>query len=391
MASQDEMLAQNRNMRALALAMFPSNRKYLGSFSSVGTSTAGGGSARVKLYNVGLGTSLLIEVVANVTIGSHATSLASPKAPWNIVDKIKLTDYDGTDRINTTGYSMYLVNRRREAELGKCITGRAEANFDSLTAVAGSNTIIQPNFYHPATPIATGTVDIKLMMQLPLAYDPDSDLRGAVLMQTALGEMYLNLDFNPVFQAVSGVDSVFTTDTGSTVTVNSISVNVWQDYLLLQSIGGATPLPQLDLLTVYEINTLRTTDNIAVGAEKLISYPNVRSVKSLMWYYVNNGAMATGDGSISRFRLIVNGNNILQDNTARSQLFNQRYFLNGRDLPPSTYLMNHSKKPIETAAYGNVQLGVTPSAYTAGTTYMEPTFENFYTKGSVLPGIPQGS
>jgi len=390
--SADELIAQNRQMRALALAMFPRCRKQLGSFNAVGVSDTGGGSARIKLYNVGLGLGVLVEVVALVDIGTAATSIVSPQSPWNMVSRFRLTDYDNTDRINTTGYGLYLISRRRDAEQDRGAAGLADAYFGALTAAPGNNTVSQPNYIMPKTPVATGTnVELRLMYYLPLAYDPENDLRGAVLMQTALGEMYLNIDFNNVFQAATGVDSVFRTSNSSTVTVNSITVNVWQDYLLLQAVGGQTPLPQLDLLTVYELNEMQTTDNIAVGQGKLISFPNVRSVKSMGLYYVNNGTMAADIGDISRFRLVVNGNNILQENSARSQLVTQRRLLRGTDLPAGTYIFDSSTRPIETAMYGNVQMEVTPSAYTAGVTYMGVVFESMYTKGSALPGMNQSS
>ena len=49
-------------------------------------------------------------------------------------------------------------------------------------------------------------------------------------------------------------------------------------------------------------------------------------------------------------------------------------------------------KPIETAVYGNVQLGATPAAYTAsGNTAMVVAFESMFAKGAVLPGLSQAS
>lgn len=284
--------------------------------------------------------------------------------------------------------------RKKSAAIGKAKPyNYASAIYGPATANPFTTGMIGiPSFVDPDMTLATGTRNIRVFYYLPLAYDPENDLRGAVLMQTALGEMYLNIDFVNSFQpAAANVDSPFAVSSSSTVAVNSISVNVWQDYLLLQSVGGQTPLPQLDLLTVYELNELRTTDNIAVAQEKLINFPNVRSVMGMGLYYVNNSAMTTNLGDINRFRLIVNGNNVLTDNNDRSQLWTQRDFLQGNDFGASTYIWDFSKKPIETAVYGNVQMGVTPGAYTAGNTHMDILFESMYTKGSVLPGLSQSA
>lgn len=390
----NDLIAQNQQMRALALALFPRCRKNLGAFNATGVSAAGGGSARIKLYNVGLGTRLLVEVVANVTIGTAATTVAGPKSPYNMVDKFRLTDYDGTDRINCSGFALTQANRKRRAVqgLGIGLGFRDNASFGVLSAAPGSNVVDQPQLIEPAMPVAIGTDNWRVWYEIPLAYEPESDLRGAVLMQTALGEMYLNIDFNNTFQAAAAnADAVAVVNASSTVVVNSITVNVWQEYLLLQAVGGQAPLPQLDLLTVYELNETRSTDNIAVSQEKLINFPNVRSVLGLQMYYVNAGAMATGVGSINRFRQIVNGNNVLTDDNDRSQLVTQRQILRGVDFGNSCYLWDYSRKPIETAIFGNVQMGVTPTAYTAGNTHIDYCFESMYTKGSVLPGMAQSA
>jgi hypothetical protein len=94
---------------------------------------------------------------------------------------------------------------------------------------------------------------------------------------------------------------------------------------------------------------------------------------------------------MSLIRLYVNGNNILTENTMAAQLMEQRtsMWADG-DLRASTYFLDHRTKPVETAVFGNVQAGFSPSAYTAaGTTYMGIGFESMYTKGSVLPGLQQ--
>src|SRR5574337_732489 len=261
----NQLIQQNAQMRALTLALSPKSLKNLGNFSATGVNTAagaGGGNVRVKLYNVGIGLKLYVEVVANITVGVHATALSGPQSPWNMVSRVRVTDYDGTDRINLSGYGMYLMNTKRRGSNYGLFRSHSEA----LTAAAAYTAppFALPNLVEPDVLIAAATKNVRFFMEVPFAYS-DNDLRGAVLMQTALGELYLSLDFNNTFQAEAAtVDTPFVVDTGSTVAVNSISVNVWQEYLPLQAIGGQSPLPQLDLLTVYELNEIRSTDNIAV-------------------------------------------------------------------------------------------------------------------------------
>lgn len=381
---QNDIITQNAQMRGALLALSPRMRKDLGNF----TGGAVGGTTRIKIYNVGIITKLRYRVSSALDLGAGA-GVASPQAPFNIVNKIRLTDFDGTDRVNVPGYLQWLIN---------CARNRTLWGYHNFAGGAAATT-------DPVVPTTAATANqtFSAWNEVPLAYEPESDLRGAILAQTALGEMYLNLDWSTSLFAAAQADSLYNGGTASVAVnaANSLQAQVWQDFLLPQAVGGQVPLPQIDLLTVYELNSFRSTDNIAIGTEKLINYPNVRSVLASYLWYVNNGVMtavttALGNSvtnDMARFRIIANGNNVLYDATMLNQLMEQRLSMwADGDLRPSTYFFDHRKKPVETSVYGNVQLGVTPSAYTAGAnTYMGVGFESFYTKGSVLPGLSQAS
>lgn len=378
----EDIVKQNAAMRGALLALSPRMRKNLGNF----TGFAAGGTARIKIFNVGVTTRLRARTLSALDLGAGA-GVASPQAPFNAHSNVQLIDYDGTSRCNVPGYLLWLINCVRNKTL------HGYHNFAGGSAVS-------PEPVVPTT-AATANQTFAFWNEIPLAYDMENDLRGAILSQTALGEMYLNITFNNSLFAAAQADSLYNGGTASVVVNagNSLQVQVFQDFLLPQAVGNAVPIPQIDLLTVYELNSLRSSDNIAINQEKLVSYPNARSVLGAYVWYVNNGVMTavtTAVGGVitndmSLFRLYANGNNILQENTMLSQLQEQRtaMMVDG-DLRPSTYFFDHRMKPIETAVFGNVQLGATPSAYTpAGTTYMGIGFESMYTKGSVLPGLQQ--
>ena len=368
-------LAQaNAGMRAALLQTAPRMQK------NVVTMTGEAGqTTRAKLFNVGIVTKLELYITAAITIGT-ATATASTKAPYNLISRIRLTDYDGTDRVNLSGFQLFLLNSVRKRQL-------YGANNDSATAV----------FTNPTVPTAVGNGTISFFMEVPVAFDVDNpvvqlqDLRGCILAQTAVGDMYLSIDWNPSYYTNGDLESVYSG--GATTTVvkngnNNISCIVWQHYLLPQAIGGngQLPLPQLDMMTVYELNgNVRSSDNLAVNTEKLISYPNVRSVIGAYFNYVQAATLT--QGKINQFRLIANGNNILTDNTELLQLLHQRNYVNG-DTVPGCYFVTHRDKPIETALYGNVQMGITPNTVGANP-YIELAFESFYTKGMALPGFNQ--
>jgi hypothetical protein len=371
-------MQQNIGLRQALLATAPRMRKNLGTFTQNG---APGGTTRVKLFNVGITTRILLDVTATYTVGVAPATL-SPKAPWNVIQKVKLTDYDGTDRINASGYQLWVLNSVR--------AGGQPYGYNNTTA---ANVLAAPNM-----PVAVGAQTSEFLIEVPLAFNPSNDLRGALLTQTAVGEAFLNIDWNSMFYQSANADAVFNGAPTTTITNVVISVNVIQEYLLPQQIGNQVPLPTLDLMTVYEFaGAVKSSDNISVNQEKLFNYPNVRSVIGFYTNYVNNGVMNAATTDVSKFRLIANGNNVLREYGPSDKLFEQRIigatggFAPMSDLRAGTYFELHRDKPIETALFGNVQYGITPSAANGGNQYFEVGFESFYTKGSTLPGLSQSS
>ena len=237
----------------------------------------------------------------------------------------------------------------------------------------------------PVVPTGTGANQtIKFYIEVPLAFS-EVDLRGAILAQTGSGEQYVTITWNEDFLQDGNDNGVYNSDGSSgTCTVNSISVQVSQHYLMPQQISGQTPYPMLDLLTVYEINGNRLiADNLTNGQERLIDYPNNRAIMGVYANYQNSNAMSN---AIGQFRTIVNGNNVLTDMSLDQQLMMQRRWLSGADLKTGAFFFLHRGRVIETAQYGNVQVGLTPNASTT-TPNLELMFESMYAKGSTLQGI----
>lgn len=379
--SPQQALAQNQGIRQLLLQTAPRMRKNLGVFSNpLGQTT------RIQIFNTGLITSLQAVVTCPVTIGI-ANATPSPRAPYNLISRIRLTDYDGTDRLNWSGFQLFVLN---------CVRARMPygVNNGGPIVTAGGSSVLGGIIVNPSTPTVIGNGTISFLLDIPLAYDPEADLRGMIMGQTAVGQMYLTVDWNAnliLNGANASVDAVYNGAATSTVImqagITGPSIQIWQEYLMPQSVGGQLPLPLIDLQTVYEMSgNLRDNSNLAANAEKLFNYPNVRSVIGGYFNYLNgvNAMLAT---DINQFRLIANGNNILRDDTLFTQQIRQRNYLQG-DIAFGTYWYLHRSKPIETALFGNVQAGITPNLVNAAALF-EIGYESFYTKGSALPGIVQ--
>lgn len=354
---------ENLNMRQVLLNTASPMAYNLGTYTE--SSAPEGKTTRIKLQNTGILTKLGLVVTANVTIGT-ATATLSPKAPWNVIKQIKMTDFQGTDRVNCSGLQLWALNSVRKKY-------PAYLNNGDLADVSSM----------PDVPTAVGTANIKFYVEVPFAFS-EVDLRGAILAQTGAGEQYLTITWNEDFHQNGNDNGVYNGAGTSTVAVNSISVQVVQHYLMPQQISGQTPYPMLDLLTVYEINGNRLiADNLTNGQERLLDYPNNRSILGVYANYMNNSVMSN---AIGQFRTIVNGNNVLTDLTNDHQLMMQRGWLSGADLKTGVFFFLHRGRVIETAQYGNVQVGLTPNAATTSPT-LELMFESMYAKGATLQGI----
>jgi hypothetical protein len=369
--------SQNAQARYAMLTNSPRYTKKLGTYSAnAGT----GATTRVKLQNVGIITKLRLYVTANVTI-AVANAVQSTKGPYNLIDRIRLADFANQDRVNCSGFQLWEANCVRN----KTFFG---ANNEAATAV----------FTNPSYPVATGNKVVSFFIDVPVAYDAQNpivglqDLRGAILAQTGVGELYLTIDWLKTLVSNAGdIDALYsgagTTTVVGTAGVNDINVTVWQEYIFPQAIPGTNtvPMPMQDLMTVYELNGyVKSSDNLAVNQEKLINVPNVRSVIGAYYNYVTAGAAA--QGNVAGIRFIANGNNVITEDSELSALFRQRCYLNS-DLVVGAYFSTFRERPIETSLYGNVQIGFTPAVVGGGNQYVELMWEDFYVSGAALPGV----
>lgn len=373
-ASEETMIRQNLHARQLLLSSAPRQNKNIGTYQ-----TGLNGTLRIKAFNVGILTHFRLLVQAAITIGT-AVAVPSGKAPWNLITRLRFSDYDNTDRVNASGFQLFIWN---------CVRRRSFWGYNNEAATAVLT--------NPVVPTAVASDTLSFFIDVPIAYDIDNpvpmsqDLRGGMIMQTGVGECYLTIDFTNSLYTNNDVESVYAGAATTTVvgqSANFISVTVWQFFLMPQAIGpnNEVPLPMWDLNTVYEFaGNIRSSDNLAVGATRLFQFPNMRSVIGSYFNYVAGGVLAN---TVTSLQLIVNANNIIREDTRDSRWFEQRLLLNS-DIADGVFFYNHRDKPVETWLYGNVQMGFVPSAVGANP-YVEQGYETFYTKGASLPGIPQG-
>lgn len=371
---------KNLMLRTALLQTGVPQRKNLG--TTVGVL---GQSSRIKLFNVGILTSLRILVSVPITIGT-ATAVPSVRGPWNLIQRLRLSDYDGTDRVNLSGFQLYELDsvRRRQAY-----------GYNNQNQVSAAGIIVNPN-----VPTAVGSATLSFVLEVPVCVNDNradglnQDLTGAIYAQTGVGELYLTIDWNPNLYVNGSIDAVYSGAPTTTVVLNGVagpSVTVYQNFIFPQTLqGGGVPLPVIDLSSVYELaGNIRSADNLAQNSEKLLNFPNLRRVLGAYFNFVNNGTVSSTD--VSNLRVIVNGNNILYEANQTLQIIDQRLYCEGDIVLGGFYWLSFRDRPIETALFGNVQFGLTPNAVITGVAFIEQLFESVYTKGAALPGMQQSS
>jgi len=373
----------NAIMRRLLVDSAPKYIKKLGTVTAVA-----GGDARIKLANVGIITRLICQVTCNLTIGT-ATATIGPKGAHAAITKVKLTDFDGSDRISCSGYQLFIRNSLRNHQ--SALQGMAALQSAVIGTSATTAGLPTTGLTNPNIPTAVATANMVFFIEVPVAIDSDAnDLRGAILAQTTVGELYLVLSFASAFYGNGDDDKVYNGAATTTVAINSISIDTFQEYYLPQALSnGVVPIPQLDILTVYELNgALRSTDNLVSGSEKLLSLPNVRQIIGVYSNYLNNAIMGGGSGNdLAIIKLIANGNNIIREYSANFLYYEQRRRL-GTDIGKGAYFIDMKENPIQTNLYGNVQLSLTPGGVLTSPS-VEVMYEGLYIKGAALSGLSQ--
>lgn len=333
-----------------------------------------GSSLRIPLERIGVMTGIVLEVTVPVNITIAATQ--SPFGPYNSISTVKYTDYAGVDRVFTSALQLHVLN---------CFRGSKFLNNSQKMDgyITGAETGVDTNILEFPTAVAAS--NLVFALYIPIAYDPASDLRGAVLSQTIYGDHYVTLQLP---SALVGSDALVFPYTAGTVASNgNVTVQAYQHYIMPQN--GVAGLPQIDLSTIYAIEGNYTdSSNIAANQDKYINWPNNRGILSALHIFDNGGSGVANGADLSQITLLGNSNTNIRE-MLPSYLRRQMRYMLGADLASGVYFLSSRSQPITTQLYGNVQTKF--SILTANANpYFSSQYESFYMAGTPLPGIAQG-
>lgn len=342
-----------------------------------------GQTARFKVLNSGYLTGFYVTMTIVTPIGVAAATL-SPRGLYAAINRIRFTDYAQVDRLNLSGYQLFVrntVNALHPHLAGMALASGADQS--ASLAVPGMTV----GYTNPTINLTVGTRTEKVTFYVPVARNAQrGDLRGMIDAENVEGEAYLNIELASLLYANGNDDYMFNGAATTTATLTSATFDVVQEFYYPQKIQGVLPRPLLDMKTVYELaGAQRTTDNLSAGADKIINVMNNRSIRRVYVNYQNNGVLGGSSGNeLDRLKFLIGGSNYIQDVTEEQKCFMQRQDM-GHDLPKGSYYFEFDHG-LETSSYGIAQLAVQPGG-TLVSPYVETCFENLYTIGAPLSAV----
>ena len=344
------------------------------------TANFGDGIIKIPLLRMGIMTGVLLQVTVPVVIAT-APAVPSPVAPWNIGQVVSYVDFAGVSRTRTHGFQLWAAQSMKQGDALSAIPASNYATGAGPSLNAVTNVLNMPT--------AVGAGEITFSIYLPMAYDPDSDLTGAVLTQTNVGEHYVN--FQLPASLVAPDPWVAPYISGAVTSGGATRIEAFQYYIQPQSISDQD-LPFLDLSTVYGFEgAIQNSANIVTGNSVYMNYPNNRSVLSALFNYENGSTFNVNGSDVNGIILQANSNTNFREMSPRLIKETMRNVANS-DLPGGSYFLSSRRQPIMTQLYANVQARFDLGTVIAGgSTQIVSQFEVQYASGAPLPGITVAS
>jgi len=314
----------------------------------------------LQLRNVGLVKKLIVKVTGTVAQGAAENQVLTQLGLSNFFSNINVTDLSNYQRVNTTGWHLHaLASLRRQAAYGAAFLNDSPVNFGSNFAVNSSPAVI------------TAAKPVSFYYEIPFAYS-DVDLRGAIYAAVVNSTYQLQLQINPNFFVAAGADATLAAYQSSTAQLGALSnvtVTVYQVYLDQLPFNGPNPvLPLFDLATGYLITN--TNQSALTAAQDFpIQYPNFRQILSTFFIYDNGGTLNVG--SDLNYIGIQAANLVFTIKADPNTIALRTRNTIGDDWARGMYCIETRAQPINTTAYGNMQLVLNPSVVNAGANVLQ--------------------
>lgn len=341
-----------------------------------------GSQLRISCERTGIVTGFMLHFEIPVTI-ADTPGVVSPCGPHNLAQMVTYQDFGGVQHTRTNGFQLWSAISMKNGDAFGAIPAQNGGGGTVATYNSVTNILNQP------TAISTGN-SIFFSLYIPLAYNPDSDLTGAVMAQTSVGEHFITVQLaNALVNADPWIAPYISGGVTAAIAAGGagqVKCQAFQYYIQPQNTMGAE-LPFIDLGTIYGFEGgVANTANIASNAQVYVNYPNNRTVYSALFNYENGGAFTANGSDVNLVTLLANGNTNLREVTPRLLNETSRNMANF-DLPGGAYYFSSRRQPITTQLYANVQARFDLATVNAGITQIIQQYEIQYANGVPLPGV----
>jgi hypothetical protein len=330
-----------------------------------------------------------------ITIGT-ASCTESAKGPFPTITNVQYTDANGLTRINASAYALYLL------QLGKRRSFDPSAVFPFVASgtnigVIGTQYNTQPqivsnsnvNAFLWRIPTGTGNDNLQFSFYVPIALDRN-DSRGSLLATVPGGNHTLTLTLNTAMVATSGVDTPYTSSTGTCVlnspTTSAIQVlyEYWDPVadprFKSQQFPDGVVIPFGDLQLVHEFRSYTDTSGLAASTTKKIFLPAGRNYERVICATTENGAL--NSSHLQAVQFIYDSSNIVFNETIAAHNTKMLYDM-GRVLPEGVApYFDFSDRDWDASSYGSLEVDIlTTSSFSPTNSYVEVALDSLYAQG----------
>jgi len=363
--SPQQLMAMNDQARAILIDR--SVDSWQPTATQALSGTIPGQVVNFQLRNIGLLKRIIIEITGTFVRSAAETHTLQAWGPANILSNVTLTDYNSQNRIQTSGWHLFLAaTARRQLVWGGALTN------DSPVDIGNNMDVIK-------CPASVTTVQpFRMYYEVPVAYG-DFDLRGAMFMNVINANAQLQMTVNPNFSVSStgnGVLAVYKSSSTDIGTVASMTIRIHQNYLdqIPKDRNNNPILPVMDLSKMYQLQNTALT-GLSANQDFPVPYANGRSYLSTAIIYDDAGTLTAGTNVNYLAMTAANNLNFINTNPWVNALLTRQIISD--DFPNATYYIDHRKQPINTLNYGNIQTTFNPASVAGATSQLLVGWEFF--------------
>lgn len=331
-----------------------------------------GQTLSVKVPQTGVACKIRLLVSLTLTVGTAALALG-PRGVYQLLSSIQYTDPSGTVRVNSNGYSLYLLSISDEPWDYDPSSGNAGAWTTSATVA---------NQVYATGTGGTGAQTVNFFVDIPISKS-QMDTRGSMVLESATSPSFISVTMPTLAGMVSTAANTEFAYTSATGTVTAVAGTIqpvyyfWKPTYVDTGSSKLLPLPVQDFNIVHEIVTIRNSASLNTNTDNRITLPTGRSYYKVVAELVNNGAFGGSAADVTGVKFEIDQST----DTLKEPI--QGYYSRvrsreSRDMPLGTFIWDFSKRPFDSSHYGQLDCILTLGSSALVSPYIQATRDCLY-------------